>query len=128
MSPALRITEEQWQQQVIDLAQALGWVCAHFRPAKTERGWRTAVQADGAGFPDLVLVRAPRLIFAELKSATGRVSPDQRRWLEALGAVGEYVDTGPGLVSTGGAVETHVWRPGDWDEVAETLKRTETYS
>lgn len=44
-------TEIQWQAQVIELAHILGWTVAHFRPALTKHGWRTPVQADGAGFP-----------------------------------------------------------------------------
>jgi hypothetical protein len=51
---------------------AYGWRAAHFRPARTAKGWRTPVAADGAGFPDLVLVRRTRIVAAELKS--GRVT------------------------------------------------------
>jgi hypothetical protein len=48
------ITEAAFLRQVLDLAKLRGWRTAHFRPAQTSRGWRTAVQGDGAGFPDLV--------------------------------------------------------------------------
>jgi hypothetical protein len=101
----VKVTERDWQQTVIEAAQALGWMVAHFRAAKTSQGWRTPVQADGAGFPDLVMVRGKRIIFAELKSNTGRISADQEAWLEALG----------------GAGEAYVWRPRDWDAVVAAL-------
>ena len=39
------------------------------------------------GFPDLCLVRGKRLIFAELKTDTGKLTADQEAWLIALGAV-----------------------------------------
>jgi len=60
------------------------------------------------GFPDLVLLRPPRVIFAELKTADGRLSPDQREWRTKLLAC-------PG-------VEYHLWRPEDWDELREVLR------
>lgn len=57
------------------------------------------------GFPDLVLVKGTRLIFAELKADTGRVSPAQQRWLDALGATSRAV----------------VWRPRDWRQLSREL-------
>jgi hypothetical protein len=97
---------------VIDLAHICGWTVAHFRAARTEHGWRTPVQADGAGWPDLVLVRPPELIVAELKSVAGRVQPHQKRWIAMLRACG---------------VEVTVWRPSDWPAIEARLqRRTET--
>ena len=63
--------EDDWQRQVVDLARLRGWRVAHFRPARTERGWRTPVEADGAGFPDLLLVRGAQLLAVELKTDAG---------------------------------------------------------
>lgn len=100
-------SEADFQAAVIDLAHLCGWRVAHFRPARTEAGWRTAVTADGAGFPDLVLVRE-RIIFAELKSQRGRVSSEQRAWLDALAA---------------GGAECYILRPIDWPDIERVLKR-----
>jgi hypothetical protein len=107
MADRLPITEAQWQQTVLDTAAAHGWTVAHFRPARTVDGWRTPVAADGKGWPDLVLVR-DRVIFAELKSARGRLSGDQQAWIHRLTAAGQ---------------EVHVWRPDDWPHVEYTLAR-----
>lgn len=101
------VLERDWQAQVIDLARLCGWRVAHFRPALTKHGWRTPVAADGAGFPDLILVR-DRLIAAELKTANGKTTSEQDAWLAALAAAG---------------VETHVWRPDDTDQVLAALRR-----
>ncbi len=90
MAPLLelgKLSEAEWQKQVIDLAHVYGWTVAHFRPARTAHGWRTPVSADGKGFPDLVLVRHDELIFLELKSDTGRLSNEQKDWLEKLSKV-----------------------------------------
>lgn len=105
--PLDEITEAEWQRQVIDLAHLFAWKVAHFRPAQTTKGWRTPVAADGAGWPDLVLVR-DRILAVELKREKGKVAVAQQEWLDALQAAG---------------AETHVWRPSDLDAVAETLRR-----
>jgi hypothetical protein len=96
------ISEAELMQAVIDCAHLLGWKVAHFRPAMTHGRWSTPVSADGAGFPDLVLVRGGRVIFAELKAAKGRVRPEQTEWLNAL------------LLADGPTVRTYTWRPDDW--------------
>lgn len=102
-------SEASFTRQVIQLAKLKGWRVAHFRPAMTKKGWRTAVQGDGAGFFDLVLVRPPRIIFSELKSDVGRLSPAQEEWWEAIDACRNWV-------------ELHVWRPSSWDEIVRVLE------
>lgn len=87
------------QDAVIDLARTLRWRVAHFRPAKTESGWRTAVQGDGKGWPDLVMLRGGRGIAAELKDAKRPVEPEQYVWLDSFGLAG---------------FDTFVWRPAQW--------------
>jgi hypothetical protein len=67
------------------------------------------VQYDGAGYPDLTLVRPPRVVFAEMKSQTGRLSETQREWLADLAAC-------PGI-------ESYVWRPNDWFSIETILAR-----
>jgi hypothetical protein len=96
------ISEHELQRAVIDCAHLLGWRCAHFRPALTHGRWSTPVSADGAGFPDLVMVRRGRIIFAELKATKGRLRPEQTEWLNALG------------LADGLTAMTYTWRPDDW--------------
>lgn len=113
---SVALTEAAFQQQVTDLAEVRGWGWAHFRPARTANGWRTPVSGPlGAGWPDLVLVRGERLIFAELKAARGRLSTRQRAVLEALGRVAAYRDPPP-------RVEVFVWHPSDFPEIQELLR------
>lgn len=112
--PNLPETETGFQGAVIDLAHLMGWTVAHFRPAMTAHGWRTPVQADGKGWPDLFLVRPPRLVVAELKrdaptahAREKQLSDDQRVWLR--------------LFEGCAAVEVHVWRPADWPDIERVL-------
>ncbi len=111
-----RLAENQWSEkefsrQVISLAKTLGWKVAHFRPARVTRHgvekYETPVGADGAGFPDLILIRGPRLLALELKSAKGRLTMYQAEWLDLFRAV-------PGCLAV-------VLRPADWPRVVELL-------
>lgn len=95
----LAITEKEFMQQILDLARLSGWLCYHTHDSR-----RSA-----PGFPDLVLVRPPVVVFAELKTEVGKVQPEQREWLKALGGCE--------------AVEARLWRPSDWPEVEEVLKQ-----
>ena len=95
------MTERELQQAVLELARLLRWSCYHtFDSRRSEHGW-----------PDLVLVRPPRLVAAELKSEQGRLTPAQLGWLDLLRQV-------PG-------VETAEWRPRDWIDgtIEQTLRR-----
>lgn len=115
------LTERDFMRQVTDLAELRGWSWAHFRPAMTEKGWRTPVSGPlGAGWPDLVLVNPEkaRLIFAELKSARGKESVAQTAVLDALETVAIRFGGVPGA----GGVEVHVWRPADWSTIEAVLR------
>jgi hypothetical protein len=106
---APKISEKDWQKTVIDYARARGWRVAHFRTSRTQSGgWSTAVQADGEGYPDLTMVRGPRLLFVELKAEKGRVAEKQAEWLTDLAVAA------PGCVT--------IWKPSDWAVVERTLR------
>ena len=100
------LREAVFQERVVEYARLLHWRVAHFRPARTESGWRTPMQGD-PGFPDLVLARGERIVFAELKAARGELRPGQVDWLAVLGQ---------------GPAEVYVWRPSDWSRVVEILR------
>ena len=80
-------SETDFQRDVIKELQGGGWLVAHFRPALTKKGWRTAVSADGSGFPDIIAVKDERLLVLELKGEKGKASPEQVAWLMALDKV-----------------------------------------
>lgn len=85
----VHVTEAELLQAVRDLARMRGWLVYH-----THRSDRSE-----PGFPDVIAVH-PRghLLAVELKSATGRITREQRTWLEALQHAG---------------VDARVWYPAD---------------
>jgi len=98
---AYSMSEADLLKCVLDLAKLKGWLVAHFRPAQTSKGWRTAVSADGFGFPDLVMVRHDRCLFVELKAERGKLSEAQSIWLGFLTGANQR-----------GRV--FIWKPSDW--------------
>jgi VRR-NUC domain len=89
--------EKSWQAEVVDIATTCGW----------QRRYHTFdSRRSTPGFPDLTLVRPPRLIFAEIKTERGRVTRDQWGWLADLVACG---------------AECYVWRPSDRADVDMVL-------
>ena len=102
------MNEAQFQTRVIEAAQWCGWLVHHTRAARTQSGgWSTPITGN-AGFPDLVLAHPTRgVIFAELKTDTGRCSELQNHWGRTLFAAG---------------AEYHLWRPADWSLILARLK------
>lgn len=83
-------TEAQMTDAIMEARKILGWTVAHFRPLRTLYGWRTGVQGDAAGFPDLVMIheRARLLWWVELKSKRGTLAPEQHAWRDLITAIG----------------------------------------
>lgn len=99
----------EWEDTIIQTARLLGWTVMHVRPVfdgKRKR-WVTGISADGQGYPDCTLVRE-RVIFAELKSGSAKLTADQKEWLERLRAAGQ---------------EVYEWRDTDYDSIVATLRR-----
>lgn len=93
------LTEKMWQRMVEQAAASAGWLFYHTYDARKSQ----------PGFPDLVLVRPPDVLFVELKTTTGTMSPPQRAWQQLL-------ERCPG-------VEYAVWRPTDFEQVTTRLLR-----
>lgn len=75
--PKLRFVpgdEAKFQRAVVGMACALGWKHCHIYDA----------QRSEPGQPDLQLRRPPRLLFVELKTDYGRLTPEQRKVLREL--------------------------------------------
>ena len=99
-------TEAEFQRTVTDLAESLGWDWMHVgRVGKyAPNGAKGTL---GKGWPDLLLVRGKRIIFAELKAQRADPLPEhQKRVLNVLLQ----------------AVECYVWRPSDLPMILEELQ------
>ncbi len=101
------LSERGFQTAVCELATYTGWRWTHFRTVRDHNNRYLTPLEGSPGFPDLVLVHPERgVLFVELKTATGRLTDNQKQWgadLEAAGA------------------EYHLWRPDDWNTIKTTL-------
>jgi len=92
----LQITEKQFQRQVIDLARIYKWEVYHtWNSLHSNRGW-----------PDLVLAKPPMILFVELKTDKGKLTPDQAKWIHLLGDCNCLA---------------YCWKPSNWNLIVQTL-------
>lgn len=100
-APLPQQPEEDFQDSVLQLAAYMGWSLRYH----TYDARRSA-----PGYPDLTLCkpRDGRLLIAELKSETGKLSDDQRLWVEGLNTVKHF--------------DVRVWKPSDWTEIEKVLR------
>ena len=95
MKSPSELTEKQFQSRIIDLAKRTRWLVYHTHDSRRSE----------PGFPDLVLVREC-VLFRELKTEKGRITPAQKTW-------------GARLIDAG--ADYAVWRPSDMQEIIKTL-------
>ena len=88
-----QLSEKKWQKQVEEALDVYGWwwfhvpanvvVCQYCR-RKNYRGIKK-------GFPDILAIKPPRLLWIELKRERGWLEPEQRQVHEMLRACGQTV-------------------------------------
>jgi hypothetical protein len=95
-----RMSEKEWGGQFEDLLGLGGWRYYHT--------WRSLHSV--AGFPDYVCLRPPEIMVVELKTdaARSKLTAAQVEWLALFEACG---------------IETHVWRPSDFDAAFARVMR-----
>jgi hypothetical protein len=94
---AVPMSERDLQRYVLDVARARGWLVYHTFDSRRSQ----------PGFPDLILLRADRQVVTELKVGRNKPTDAQELWLDAFHEAGAQVC---------------VWREGDLDAIAETLR------
>ena len=99
--PVKAWSETEFQNWVLEQAGEYGWMRWHTMLARYVPKGRNKEPLIDRGFPDLVLARGSKIIFAELKTEKGRVRPEQKQWLELLDGV--------------------ILRPRDLDEITRIL-------
>lgn len=98
MTAPATMTEAEWQLLLVEYAHLRGWWIYHTHDSRRSQ----------PGWPDLVLLRPPEALFVEVKSASGRVSPEQAEVLQQLMRCD---------------LEVHVWRPADEADAFARLAR-----
>jgi hypothetical protein len=92
-----------------------GSLLARVRRLATDNGWLTFHTHDSRrseyGFPDLVCTDGTAVLMYELKTNSGKLTPEQQRWLSLLEHTGK--------------VECGMWRPRDFPAIAARLTRKE---
>ena len=96
----LEIPESRVLEVVRHHAKSNGWLFYHTFDSRGSE----------PGFPDVVATNGKRLLFAELKSATGKLTIEQTQWIELLKHAG---------------IDARVWRPKHMqDEIPNYFKGT----
>lgn len=105
------MTEREFQREVIRYARSRGWMVAHFgnsvKIVRQGSTYKTIPDPDAAGFPDLVMARRGRLVFAELKAKGKKPTEKQRAWLDVLESPNH---------------EVYVWQPDAMVEIERILE------
>ena len=70
------MTENELKHYVLRVARMNGWMVKDSSQSRIVR----PVKGESSGWPDLALVRDGELLFMELKTDDGMLSPDQYRW------------------------------------------------
>ena len=91
------ITESGFQNWVMNVARSGGWGVVHIKPD----GYF------GRGAPDLLICNESRVITAELKTESGQLSFEQRRWAKELNQASTH--------------SYYLWRPRDAERIATML-------
>lgn len=110
--PPLTLTEAEYQGLIVDTARYLGYEVMHVRRSKGRRrggeAWQTTTSIKG--WPDLTIFGDRGLLFVEVKSESGRVTPEQKVVHAQLRAAGQTV-----IVS----------KPSTWPDLVTALTTTD---
>ena len=102
-TPALMISEKDWQEQVEQIAVMNAW--------KKYHTWNS--KHSDPDFPDLIMLKGKRQVVAELKKEGEEPSAGQIDWLAS------FWETG---------AEVFVWHPSDLDYVVKVLQSDDRYA
>ncbi|KKN24500.1 hypothetical protein LCGC14_0894400 [marine sediment metagenome] len=111
MTEAEFATQFEGSKKTSGLFELGGWRWCHFRPAMSQKGWRTPLSGD-KGLPDYIATRRreneyrKETLFIEIKGEGGRLTLEEKDWVADLRAAGQSV---------------HVWWPKDYQDAQEVL-------
>ena len=142
----MELKESDFASWFEDLLDTYGYRWMHPRPGRVKRGDREIYEtaySGHKGFLDYVICheQKQRLLFVELKSEKGKVSPDQQLWIDTLKECVKMITLDPVVLNRGSrgdkahidgqtirhsppipSFEVYVWRPSDRDFMEACLK------
>ena len=101
------VSEAKFQAAIVELAEWRKWRVYHVANVHKHLRNDTAV-----GFPDLVMVRAPRVVVAECKKKGGKPTAEQLEWLGAWGR----------CTAENQRLQVFIWYPTDWDQIEDIVE------
>ena len=113
------MSEAEWMQSIIDLAQSQGYLVAHipdrlYQLAAKQR--RFDAMTGAKALPDLIIVGLnyahgdvpqPTVYFLETKTMRGAVAPEQQEWIDR--------------VDQAVLVQGEIVRPDDWERIKHMM-------
>jgi len=111
----MSITERDFSSQVESLLTLFQWRWMHSRPARVmrhgEETYETAYSGH-KGWLDYAATRDGVLLIMEIKSETGKLTKEQKEWVDEWEKVSQYNSN----------VFVRVFRPSDYESLEETLR------
>lgn len=88
-----QLSEKQWQKQVEEALTVYGWWWMHIPPnvVVCPRCTTKIYRGIAKGFPDILAIKPPYILWIELKRERGQLDSDQRRVLAMLEACDQIV-------------------------------------
>lgn len=136
------LLEDGWQAQVVGWLRYYGWTRIYHAPHGAHGGGTKGARVmhggqlgEGRGFPDLVALKGPRLLIAELKTdRVKKLGPGQPEWIAAWESFGASVADAVNMAARSAGmrpdarpvVDVHVWRPRDVVQVLDVIGRGST--
>ena len=118
----MKVSERDFSKSVEDLLKFYGWQFVHFRPARVMRHGKETYETaytGNKGFPDYFCTKPPRILIFELKSETGKLSQEQKDWIDLLKSCQQ---PNMNLYKTCDFPEVYVWRPDEIENIAKILQ------
>lgn len=88
-----RLSEQEWQKQVEEALRWYGWWWMHIPPnvVVCPGCHRKIYRGIARGFPDILAIKPPYILWIELKTERGALDPDQQRVHAMLQDCGQRV-------------------------------------
>lgn len=113
--------EREFESWIIAVAERFRWRVWHVpAPMRAIPGGKMVPEVRARGLPDLIMLSedAPLLIFAEVKRKGGKLSEEQRLFLDLARAVGDASEAQSGTRLVG----AYVFEPGMEDAIETVLR------